>query len=845
MPALGADALEDAWADLRAGRYEDAVTAAATAVEVPLAVEEWHLLHVEALMNLGRYPQAEEVLTQALTRQPGSIRLRLLGRDVMLGNGHPERAAEMIDRIRVLVTTQPWGYRDPVNLVAFGRMALLMGADPKDILDRIYTAAERADPKLRDVYLAKGELALAKHDYQLAATAYQQGLEHFPEDADFHYGVARAFENGDRATMLSALESALRFNRRHVPSLLLLAEHQIAAEDYREAESLLSEAREVNPASPQAWAFYAAIALLRNQPEGERISREQALRFWPGNPEVDSIIGEQLSRKYRFAEGAAYQRRALELDPRYLPAKAQLASDLLRLGREDEGWLLVQEVHARDGYDVEAFNLVTLSETMEKYSTIETEDFIIRMSSHEAAVYGPRVLDLLTRAKDHLVARYGVELERPTIVEIFADQRDFAVRTFGVPDVPGYLGVCFGRVVTANSPAAAGQAVNWEAVLWHEFCHVVTLQMTRNRMPRWLSEGISVYEERLADPSWGEQMNPRYRTMILEDQMMPVSRLSAAFLAPRTPLHLQFAYYQSSLVVEFIVEQFGFDALKAILADLAGGAEINRAIAEHTTAMANIEREFPIFARAKAEDLGRGLDWTRPEPELFQPAASERLASWVKDHPDNYWALLWQARERAEKREWNEVIPVLERVIEFYPEHSGTESAYRLLGEAYRSLGNIGREREVLSALARVDASASETYLRLMELAAAENDWSDVEVNAERFLAVNPLVAPPYRHLGQASAAMGELDRAIGAYRTLLEFDPQDPAEVHFKLASWLHESGDRDAARMHVLQSLEEAPRYREALKLLQKIVTPPAAPEPIRPEPAGAEVTATTLMP
>ena len=30
---------------------------------------------------------------------------------------------------------------------------------------------------------------------------------------------------------------------------------------------------------------------------------------------------------------------------------------------------------------------------------------------------------------------------------------------------------------TANSPAAqAGHPANWQAVLWHEFCHVVTLQ---------------------------------------------------------------------------------------------------------------------------------------------------------------------------------------------------------------------------------------------------------------------------------------------------------------------------------------------------------------------------------
>ena len=41
-------------------------------------------------------------------------------------------------------------------------------------------------------------------------------------------------------------------------------------------------------------------------------------------------------------------------------------------------------------------------------------------------------------------------------VEIFPDQADFAVRTFGMPGGAGYLGVCFGPLITMNSPAGTG-----------------------------------------------------------------------------------------------------------------------------------------------------------------------------------------------------------------------------------------------------------------------------------------------------------------------------------------------------------------------------------------------------
>ena len=85
------------------------------------------------------------------------------------------------------------------------------------------------------------------------------------------------------------------------------------------------------------------------------------------------------------------------------------------------------------------------------------------------------------------------------------------MRTFGLPGADGLLGVCFGSVITANSPASQGEdPSNWEAVLWHEFCHVVTLSKTHNKMPRWLSEGISVYEEEQENPTWGDALNPRY-----------------------------------------------------------------------------------------------------------------------------------------------------------------------------------------------------------------------------------------------------------------------------------------------------------------------------------------------
>lgn len=818
-PVMRAAEPEEVQADFLAGKYADVIKAAQAGLSDAPANGEWSLLLVQALLAVGRYDEADAAMRDALGRDAQSIRLRWLACEVAFANGRPEEAKERIDEIRRLVGPRTWMYQSPAELVVIARAFLQLGFDPKDVLEKVLAPAQKRNPKQRDVYLARGELALDKQDFALAAKAFEEGLKVLPEDPDLLSGRARAYAGSDRQVAMQSLTAALKQNERHVPSLLQMADHHIDGEAYTEAARILDRVIAVNPHHAEAWAYRAVLAHLRNDPAGEDAAREQALGSWPRNPRVDFLIGQKLAQKYRFAEAAVYLRRSREFDPLFLRSSAELAQTLLRLGDEAEGWALAQAVHERDDYDVEAYNLVTLRDTMAKYATLTSDDFVVRMAEPEVAVYGSRVLGLLRRARHVLVEKYGAELERPTYVEIFADQKDFAVRTFGLPDVPGFLGVCFGRVVTANSPATSGTPTNWESVLWHEFCHVVTLQLTKNKMPRWLSEGISVYEERQADRSWGMRLNNRYREMIAKDELVPVGKLSAAFLAPKTPEHLQFAYLQSSLVVEFIVDRFGIAALRGVLNDLRDGLEINAALEKNTAPLERLEPEFAQHARELAAALAPKLDWEKPAAELFTVDGAEALAEWEKDHPDNYWLLRYRAARAAEAQKWPEARTALERLVELYPRQKGGDSAYRPLVAALHALGDTAAERAALKQWVEVDDESPDAYLRLMELATLEADWPTVERSVERYLAVNPLVAPPYRYLAQASAATGNDSNAVVAWRTLLQLDAPDPADAHFQLARLLHRRGETAEARQQVLLALEETPRYREALRLLQEL--------------------------
>ena len=778
--------------------------------------EDWFLLLIEAQLTLGDYDAAYESLTSGLeeTRER-SIRLYFLGREVMRFQNRPAEAAKYIGKINELAGTRGWAYRDNENLIALGKTALALGEEPRWVLEFFFDPGKKANPPLRESMLAAGELALDKEDFDVASTTFREGLIQFEEDPDFLFGLAMSVASSDQEAMGDLIERTLDVNPRHIPALLKLTDHYIDAEEFQLAEDTLKKVLSINKDHPEAWAYRAVIAHFESEHDEERQAHEVSLKHWKSNFRVEHLIGKKLSQKYRFKEGASYQRKALEANPEYSKAQIQLAQDLLRLGDEEEGWTWAARAHDKDGYNVTAYNLVTLKTTLDEFKTLETDSFIVRMPADEAPIFGSQVLDLLEEARELLSTKYGVTLERRIIVELFGNQNDFGVRTFGMPHNPGFLGVCFGNVITANSPSTQGaNPSNWRAVLWHEFCHVITLTMTKNKMPRWLSEGISVFEELEKDPSWGQSMTPEYRERILSGNMTPVSELSAAFMRASSGEDMQFAYYQSSLVVRFLVETYGMDSLTQVLNDLGAGLHINKALSGNTVPVSSLNKEFETYAQNLAMALGKGLNWDIPEDSIAGVSTEMALAT----NPDNYYLLIEHARQLVNAEQWEEAIEALQKVLSAFPNQPGNEVAPRLLAQAYRAQGDIENEVLILRDIAQFDHEAPDVYLRLVALDLAEERWEAAHQNIERLLAVNPLIPQPYRHLARSSEALGETDQAIGAYQTLIQLDPADPADVHFQLARLLHDRASPEA-HQHVIKALEEAPRFRDAYRLLLAI--------------------------
>jgi tetratricopeptide (TPR) repeat protein len=801
------------------------------------AAEEWWQLKAKAELQTGKYDAAEKTTAAGIANYATSLPLYLLRHQALRMVGRPDDAATLLTKVQDMVLLDAWRYENPDNRVALGQFMIIRGTDARQVLENYFDRARRDAPRNVNVHMATGNLALAKNDPGVAADSFETAQRLAPDNPDVYFGIARANDD-DPELVTAALAKALELNPNHIDSMLLIADNLISRDRHKDAAEMLDKVLAVNPKEPRAWAYRAVMAHLKGDRKGEEAARATALSTWKSNPEVDFLIGRKLSQNYRFEVGNNYQKKSLAFDATYQPAQFQLAQDLLRIGEEEEGWRLADEVFKKDPYNVMAFNLVTLRDRIARFKTLSNPRFIIRMDAKEAPIYGQRVLDLLDKAHTHLTSKYGVQLKEPTTIEIFPLQQDFEIRTFGWPGEEGYLGVCFGRVVTVNSPASRlAHPTSWESILWHEFCHTVTLTKTHNKMPRWISEGISVYEERLANPAWGDHMIPAYRDLIKKDGATKIAELSQAFSQPPSPMHLQFAYFQASMVVEYAISRFGIDAVRGVLADLGDDIMINEALAKRFEPIEKLEENFAVWFKAQADALAPKVNWE--EPKLLPEDGSGPLTAWNKDNPNSFWGLIYEGEALLIERKLEEAKAVLIKARDLFPRYGELDGPYLILAKINRDLKKAAEEVEALEAFCALNSDTLAPRVRLMEIGTEAKDWKLVRKYAEQAIAVDPLTQAPYRFLAESAEALGDRATAIDARRTILLLEPLDLPEQHYRLAKLLYEDGKIKEARHEVVLALEDAPRYREALALLLKIAdvmdaaNPSAAPasQPVLP--------------
>ena len=556
-------------------------------------------LRARLLIDVGDYGRAEALLDPVAEANPSSVAGLEFAR-LLLGLG---RAGEAVPFLEAVIVN---------GLNSFDGLSQYYGA----LASRAAGGFRRANTFLRGaarvlpddpaIHTAWGELFLEKYNNPDALQSFQDALELDEEWAPALVGMARVLANENPPVARGAVERALGIDESNVGAHLFVAELELGDRNRDAARESIERALAVNPRSLEARSLLAAIAWLEDRTDDFAAEVDRVLAINPAYGDVYRIAGSQTARAYRFPEAVDLVRRAVELDPDNTRAYGELGMHLLRTGDEPAARVALERSFEADPYDVVTFNLLQMMDNLDEFETIERGDLVVRLHPDEAPVLREYVVDIAQEALDELSARYEMTVQTPILVEVFPNHDDFAVRTLGLPGMLGALGACFGQVVTLDSPRARPPGdFNWMSTLWHEIAHVITLQMSKQRLPRWLSEGISTYEEKRKHLAWGRDQVLEFANALNGGTLLSISELDRGFTRPES---ISLSYFHASVVVEHLIEAYGMEALRTLIRAYGDGLETDEALVRIDLDYERLQASFDAAVEEQFGALRRSLE---------------------------------------------------------------------------------------------------------------------------------------------------------------------------------------------------------------------------------------------
>jgi tetratricopeptide (TPR) repeat protein len=389
------------------------------------------------------------------------------------------------------------------------------------------------------------------------------------------------------------------------------------------------------------------------------------------------------------------------------------------------------------------------------------------------------------------------------------------VRTVGLAGL-GALGVSFGTTLAFDSPAAKDAGpFNWGSTVWHELAHTFTLGSTDNRIPRWLSEGLSVYEEHHARPGWGFGVTPDFLAAYKAGKLVPVSRMNDGFMHPAYPEQVQFSYYQASLVCELIARDFGEPAILRMLQAYKDGQTTDQVFQKVlNTDLKSFDKRFDTYLNTRFGAVLASL--TKTPPKIGANTPVESAVALAAKSPNDFGVQLFTGEALIAHNDLDRAIPYVERAREIFPEYGGDDSPYAVLAMLYQKKGDQRKEADALvkwTSLTETNLKALERLATLLEQLGDAKGAADA---LDRAMFVNPFDVGMHQKLAELSHAAGDKQRTVRERAAIVALGPVDKAAALYELALAQHEAGDDAHARTSVLRSLEEAPNFEKAQTLL-----------------------------
>jgi tetratricopeptide (TPR) repeat protein len=495
---------------------------------------------------------------------------------------------------------------------------------------------------------------------------------------------------------------------------------------------------------------------------------------------------------------------ALALDSLSVRALGLLGTNELRAGDIERGRARLERAFALDPFNLWHKNTLDLLDQLKTFKVTETARFRIVAPPEESALLATYLVPLLDEAYDSLSKRYHYAPRGPIRIELYKRHADFSVRTMGIPGL-GALGVSFGNLLALDAPSARERGdFNWGSTAWHELTHAFTLGLSEHRVPRWLSEGLSVLEERRARSGWGAGPTAEFIAAYGGGRLRPVSQLNDGFVRPRYAAETILSYYEASLVCEMIESQFGAKALTDLLLAYRDGLGTPQAFVRVLKLTPQqLDARFDAWVRGRFAAAFKAIapaDSGKPIGGAFVEAMRRGAAFVAAKQADSARAALEDAEA-------------------LFPEYAGPDAPAQYLAGLAADRGDL---REALAQIVRV-TSRNETawHATLLEadLRARTGDSLAARAPLERLVWISPYDVGVHTRLAELASRAGDHRTALRERRAIVALDPPDPIDARYELARELAASGDVAAARREILAVLEQAPSFEKGQALLLEL--------------------------
>ena len=764
------------------------------------------LAEARALLAQGRLTEADSALAR-LSRLAGPDQ-RLAGASLAELRLRQGRRPEATDLAAGLVGSA----NDASNLAARDWLALgiaervLGESDPqrfKNALEALDRAVEM-DSSLVEGHLRLGDLFLEKYNAPDARAAYGEVLRRDSSNARARLGVARVllFEGSPAAGAAAA--AALSASADLAGTHTLMARLALDAEQYDSAATHARRAIALDSLDLEAWGMLGAVAALGGGGDQAFDAAAAAVKRLHARPAgFYAALAEAAARHRRYADAARWAREGIAADPADARALGVLAMNELRLGQMDSGRVHLEGSFERDPYHLWHKNTLDLFDAVAKFRTVSSPRFVLVAPPAQADGLALELVPLLEEAYDSLVARYAYRPPTPIRLEIYDRHADFSVRTVGLPGL-GALGVSFGTVLAIDAPTARpGGAFNWGSTAWHELAHTFTLGASGHRVPRWLSEGLSVLEERRARPGWGAFPSAGFLVALQDGRLPPLSRLNDGFVRPKRPDDIGNAYYMASLACEWMEATWGIDAIRRLLKGYAEGGH-TPALLQRVLGVApgELDRRFDAYVRQR---FAKGL------------AAVGSAAT--RQSGGDFAALLERGRRALAAGNPREARAAFEDALKSFPEHAESGGPAEQLAALALAAGDTTAALSYLARVTGVNDGAVDANTVEAELRLARGDARGALAALERLAWMSPLDPGLHARLAETASRTGNHARAVRARRVVVAQQPGDAVEARYQLAKALADAGDAAAARREVLRALEDAPGFEAAQALLLEL--------------------------